>query len=84
MRENDFLRDTLAYFADDGGVEFGSNRVQAALMKYGGTDDMSPGPAAVPSRQFLGLSNEDEGEIIHLIEDFMMAALRPGEALRLF
>ncbi|TQF69559.1 phage virion morphogenesis protein [Pseudoalteromonas luteoviolacea] len=77
LRENDFLRDTLAYFADDDGVEFGSNRVQAALMQWGGSDDMAPGPAAVPSRQFLGLSNEDEDEIIQLTEGFMMAAVRP-------
>ncbi|ESP92083.1 phage virion morphogenesis protein [Pseudoalteromonas luteoviolacea] len=33
LREYDFLRDTLAYFANDGGVEFGSNRVQVALMQ---------------------------------------------------
>ncbi|KZN57609.1 hypothetical protein N473_06950 [Pseudoalteromonas luteoviolacea CPMOR-1] len=77
LRENDFLRDTLSYFADDGGVEFGSNRVQAALMQWGGTDDMASGPAAVPSRQFLGLTNDDEGEIIQLTEDFMMGAVRP-------
>lgn len=76
LRENDFLRDTLAYEADSSAMEFGSNRVQAALMQWGGTDDMAPGPAAVEARPFVGVSNDDEDEIELLAEDFLMAAVR--------
>ncbi|ESP92084.1 hypothetical protein N483_07075 [Pseudoalteromonas luteoviolacea NCIMB 1944] len=37
---------------------------------------MASGPAAAPSRQFLGLSNEGQDEIMQLTEDFMMGAVR--------
>ncbi|MBQ4852699.1 phage virion morphogenesis protein [Pseudoalteromonas sp. MMG012] len=76
LRENDFLRDTLAYDAGSDAMEFGSNRVQAALMQWGGTDDMAPGPAAVEARPFVGVSNDDEDEIIQLADDFLMSAVR--------
>ena len=76
LRHNDFLRDSLAYAVDGSGVEFGSNRVQAALMQFGGTPDMPAGPAAVPSREFLGISNDDSDEIKHILQDFLNGAIR--------
>lgn len=41
----------------------GSNMVQAALHQEGGTDDMAPGPAAVPARPWLGISDDNARDI---------------------
>lgn len=54
-----------SYFWDLTGeaLRVGSNMAQAALLNFGGTDDMAPGPAAVPARQHLGLSEDNIAEI---------------------
>jgi phage virion morphogenesis protein len=48
-------------------VTVGSDAIQAALMQFGGTDDMPAAPAAVPARPFLGVSDDDLSEISDLI-----------------
>lgn len=62
--EGDLL-DTLTYVVDtDGaGVEIGSNRPYAAIQQFGGKSGMPPGPAAIPARPYLGLSEENKDDI---------------------
>jgi phage virion morphogenesis protein len=60
-------QDSYAWDLTGDALRVGSNMVQAALMNWGGTDDMAPGPAAVPARQQLGLSDDN----IRDIEDAM-------------
>ena len=44
-------------------VETGSNLAYAALHQFGGTPEMPPGPAAVPARAYLGISDQDGTEL---------------------
>ncbi len=71
------LRDSLTHMAGRHQVEVGSNKVQAAIHQFGGTDAMPAGPAAVPARPFLPTDSlpaedaEDIGDIFarHLGRD---------------
>lgn len=45
----------------------GTNKLYAALHQFGGLPDMAPGPAAVPARPYLGMSTEDETEMLAII-----------------
>jgi len=47
------------------------NAIQAALHQFGGTPDMPPGPAAVPARPFLGISDKDRREILQAAHNFL-------------
>lgn len=62
---DEFLRDTLAYEADADGVEFGSNRIYAATHQFGADD------RGIPARPFLGISDDDEAEILEILRDFL-------------
>ncbi len=55
-----FLRDQLAYQADSDGLEFGTNRIYGPTHQFGDPD------RNIPARPFLGLSDEDETEILNL------------------
>lgn len=50
-------------------VETGSNLIYAAIQQFGGTADMAPGPAAIPAREWLGLSAADAGDLDALLDD---------------
>lgn len=52
-------------------IEVGSNLDYAAIQNLGGTAGMPPGPAAIPSREYLGLSGENIDDIAAVIDDFL-------------
>lgn len=62
------LLDSLAYEARGNEVSVGSDLIYAAIHQHGGTADMAPGPAAIPARPFLGLSDENERELLEFLE----------------
>ena len=63
------LRDTLAYNAINGSVEFGTPSIYGATHQFG-DDDRN-----IPARPFLGVSGSDETEINHLALDYVENAL---------
>lgn len=53
-------------------VEVGSNRIYAAMMQFGGTKaQFAHLWGTIPARPFLGLSAEDETNIIATIGDYL-------------
>lgn len=64
-------RDSYAWDLTGEELRVGSNMVQAAILNFGGTDDMAPGPAAIPARQHLGLSPADIREIEDVMADWI-------------
>lgn len=75
LRERGHLYGSLTYLAKPTEVAIGSNRKYAAIHQLGGTEDMAPGPAAIPARPFLGISGEDEREIMAIFMDHLQAGL---------
>ena len=60
------------------GVQVGSNKVQAAMMHFGGTKAEFPHLwGDIPARPFVGVSREDEREILALTLDHLKRAARP-------
>ncbi|OOZ41665.1 phage virion morphogenesis protein [Solemya pervernicosa gill symbiont] len=58
------LLDSIQYEVVGGdAVEWGSNLIYAAIHQHGGTADMAPGPAAVPAREYLGLSRGNANDL---------------------
>lgn len=43
-----------------------------AIHRLGGTSDMVPRLAAITARPFLGLSSEDEKEVIEICSKFLI------------
>lgn len=74
--DNHMLGDRLNYQVGDTWVEIGTNVPYGALHQFGGTSGMAPGPAAVPARPWLGLSDEDTTEIRTILADHLAAAVR--------
>ena len=73
------VRGDLAKLSSDYGQRYaqvGSNEPYAAIHQFGGTSDMAPGPAGIPARPFLGLSEDDIDEIEDLTVDYLEDALR--------
>ncbi|QQQ17750.1 phage virion morphogenesis protein [Brevundimonas vitis] len=64
-------RDSYAWDLTGDELRVGSNMVQAALLNFGGTEDMAPGPAAVPARQHLGLSADNIAQIEEAMGDWI-------------
>lgn len=64
-------RDSYAWDLTGDELRVGSNMVQAALLNFGGTDDMASGPAAVPARQQLGVSTANVVEIEDAMGDWI-------------
>lgn len=64
-------RDSFAWDLSGDDLRVGSNMVQAAILNFGGTDDMAPGPAAIPAREHIGLSAENIQEIEDAIGDWI-------------
>jgi len=64
----------LAKLYTEAGANFariGSGEVQSALLMFGGTPDMPPGPRAVPGRPYLGLSPAGAQELLDLAERYL-------------
>ncbi len=60
-------------------VEVGSNRVQAAMMQFGGTKVQFPHLwGDIPARPFLGLSEADETNVLDIIEDYLTGSITAG------
>lgn len=71
LKLNDHLGRELNYIATSSELFFGTPYIYGALQHYGGTPDMPAGPAAVPARPWLGISEQDINDIYTLIGDFM-------------
>lgn len=57
-------------------VEVGSNRGYAAMMQFGGTKAQFPHLwGNIPARPFLGISAEDETNILETIGDYLAQAM---------
>jgi phage gpG-like protein len=67
--ERSDLRDTLRYQASSDGLLFGTDRIYGASHQFG-DDDRN-----IPAREFLGLSDEDQAEIIAIIDSHLEAAM---------
>jgi len=61
LTESGTLADTLHYLLSGHHLEFGSNMEYAATHQFGRED------GNIPAREFLGVSAEDENEILHII-----------------
>jgi phage gpG-like protein len=71
MGEGDLL-DSIQYLVAGGTVEWGSNLVYAAIHQFGGEEVDMPG---LPARPYLGLSPENETELLAVVNDFLDEAL---------
>lgn len=59
-------------------VEVGSNRVQAAMMQFGGTKDAFPHLwGDIPARPFIGLSDQDETALTEIVEEYLAGLVQP-------
>lgn len=63
LRQRRTLFNSVAHLVEDDEVAIGSPDKRAAIHQLGGTDDMAPGPAGIPARPYLGISEADEGDI---------------------
>lgn len=67
MASGDMLDSIAGEVTANDAITVGSDKVQAALMQFGGTANMAAGPAAVPARPFLGLSDDNLNEVADLV-----------------
>ena len=66
------LRGLIRYDASDKHVEIGSDRGYAAMMQFGGTKaEFSHLWGDIPARPFLGLSNDDEADILQIVNRYL-------------
>ncbi|RXF00413.1 phage virion morphogenesis protein [Pseudoalteromonas sp. PS5] len=58
--------------ADSGAfwAQIGSNKPYAAIHNFGGLPEMAPGPAAIDQRQYLGVSPEEETDILAVLSHY--------------
>ena len=65
LQAEGYLMDIMTYSIGLGAhaAYVGSNMIYAAIQQHGGTAQMAPGPAAVPARPYLGISDENLGDI---------------------
>ncbi|MDK2598653.1 phage virion morphogenesis protein [Pseudoalteromonas obscura] len=66
------LAASIAADSGDFWAEIGSNKPYAAIHNFGGKPGMAPGPAAMPQRQYLGVSAEEEQQIIEVLASFII------------
>lgn len=69
-------RDSFAWDLTGEELRVGSNMAQAAILNWGGTDDMAPGPAAIPAREHIGVSDENIREIEDAMGDWIESLSR--------
>ena len=80
------LSQQIFYQARPNEVEWGSNRIYAAVMQlgagkgaFGTTSRGSPIPwGNIPARPYLGLSAEDETQIVAILSDYLQTAANGG------
>jgi phage virion morphogenesis protein len=65
------LRDSIAWELDADELAIGTNLVYGAIHQFGGTEDMPAGPAAIPAREYLGVSEDNETEILDALETWI-------------
>jgi phage virion morphogenesis protein len=65
-----FLRDFLHYQAEQDRLDFGASQLYAATHQFG---DPSRN---IPARPYLGISNDDEREIVEILSEHLSRALR--------
>ena len=53
-------------------AQIGSNKPYAAIHNFGGLPEMAPGPAAIPQREYLGISRDNETELLVILGDFLL------------
>lgn len=63
------LRDTLAGNVSSDGLDFGSPMIYSATHQFGDPE------RGIPARPFLGLSEDDEGEILRLAAEHLEQAI---------
>ena len=76
------LSQQFSYTAAPDSVEWGSNRIYAAVMQsgagkgaFGTTSRGSPIPwGNIPARPYLGVSDEDETQLVRIISDYLQSA----------
>lgn len=64
-----FLRDLLRYQEDGQTLEFGTDRPYGATHQFGDPD------RNIPARPFLGISDDDEIEILAILRDHLAEAV---------
>jgi len=62
---NTYLRDTQRYQADEDQLEYGTDREYGATQHYGDPE------RGIPSREWLGLSGDDETNAVNTLLDYM-------------
>jgi phage gpG-like protein len=67
--ERSDLRDLLLYQASGDGLLFGTDRIYGATHQYGDEE------RNIPAREFLGLSEADQVEVIAIIDSHLEAAM---------
>lgn len=70
------LLDSITSDATEDEAEWGSNLVYFAIHDQGGEDWMAPGPAAIPQRQSLGLSADNETDLQRIVDDWLERQVR--------
>lgn len=72
------LNSQISYEADASSVQVGSNRIYAAMMQFGGTKAKFPHLwGNIPARPFLGISDQDQADILDIIGEALEDALTP-------
>lgn len=71
--ESDLL-DSIQHLVTGDEVAVGSNLPYAAIHQFGGAEVGMPG---LPERPYLGLSPENEGDLLQVVEGFMREAIAP-------
>lgn len=66
------LAKQFSYSASSDGVEWGSLMIYAAMQQYGGSKAAFPHLwGDIPARPFLGLSDDDEDEVLGILADHL-------------
>ncbi|EKE75194.1 phage virion morphogenesis protein [Gallaecimonas xiamenensis] len=74
--ENGYLFN-LVYQATADAMQMGTDRVQGAMLYYGGTRDKYPSLwGDIPARHFIGISPDDRDEVMAIINDYLSDAER--------
>lgn len=70
--ESNELAKQFSYSANSDSVEWGSLMVYAAMQNYGGTKAELPHLwGDIPGREFIGLSDDDEDEVLAILADHL-------------
>lgn len=70
--ESNELAKQFSYSATSDSVEFGSLMVYAAMQNFGGSKSAFPHLwGDIPAREFIGLSDDDEDEVLAILADHL-------------